>query len=111
MVYDTSTAPPDHGLITFTSSHSLIYTESDVLTTGQGTWEQTGRNHFVLEFQAFLFSPTGASNGWSIVRAVVEVKGNSFSGSFKFDIFNTAGHLVQSDSGTDTATRFVIRPL
>ena len=43
--------------------------------------------------------------------SVATLTNNTLSAPFKFDVFDPAGNVVQSGSGTATATPFVIPPL
>jgi hypothetical protein len=45
-----------------------------------------------------------------IVRSRATLSHGTLSGPFKFDVFDPTGHIVQSGSGTATATRFQIPP-
>jgi hypothetical protein len=106
---------PDGGptfaaLLTFTRGGGVIETESDQPGTGQGGWKRVGPNRFAIAFQTFIFTPTGPG-GHVVVRSVSTLTNNTLSGPFKFDVFDPAGNVVQSGSGTATATPFVIPPL
>jgi hypothetical protein len=101
-------APPFAALVTFTRDGSVIETESDMPGTGLGSWKRIGHNRFAFAFKTFEFSATGDANGYVVVRAVVTLSHGTLSGPFKFDEFDPAGHVVQSGSGTATATRFAI---
>jgi hypothetical protein len=101
-------SPSFPALITFTHGGGVIETESDAPGTGQGSWTQISHGRFAFAFQTFIFSSTGAPAGHAVVRSVVRLRHGTLSGPFKFDVFDAAGHKVQSGSGTATATRFAI---
>jgi hypothetical protein len=103
-------APTFAALLTFTRGGGVIETESDQPGTGQGGWKRVGPNRFAIAFQTFIFTPTGPG-GHVVVRAVATLTNNTLSAPFKFDVFDPAGNVVQSGSGTATATPFVIPPL
>jgi len=103
-------APTFAALLTFTPGGGVIETESDQPGTGQGAWKPIGRNRFAIAFQTFIFAPTGPG-GHVVVRSVATLTKNTLSGPFKFDVFDPTGKVVQSGSGTATATRFVIPQL
>ena len=93
-----------------TRGGGVIETESDQPGTGQGGWKRVGPNRFAIAFQTFIFTPTGPG-GHVVVRSVATLTDNTLSAPFKFDVFDPAGNVVQSGSGTATATPFVIPPL
>ena len=43
-----------------------------------------------------------------MVRSVVTLSDDTLSGPFKFNVYDPAGNVLQTGSGTATATRFVI---
>jgi hypothetical protein len=99
---------PFQALVTFTRDGSVIETEADAPGTGQGAWRRIGRNRFAFAFQSFVFTETGDPGGHVVVRSVVTLSDDTLSGPFKFNVYDPAGNVVQSGSGTATATRFVI---
>jgi hypothetical protein len=103
-------APPFAALLTFTPGGGVVETESDQPNTGLGAWKPISRKRFAIAFQTFVFTPTGPG-GYVVVRSVATLTKNTLSGPFKFDVFDTTGKVVQSGSGTATATRFVIPQL
>jgi hypothetical protein len=100
-------APSFAGLVTFTQGGGLIETESDQPGTGQGSWHRIAGRRFAFAFESFIFSPTGPA-GHVVVRGRITLRHGTLSGPFKFDVFDTAGHIVQSGSGTASGTRFAI---
>jgi hypothetical protein len=104
-------APTFAALLTFTPGGGVIETESDQPGTALGAWKRTSPHRFAIAFETFIFTPSGPG-GHVVVRSVATLtKKNTLSGPFKFDVFDPTGKVVQSGSGTATATRFVIPPL
>ena len=101
-------AQPFQALITFTRDGSVIETEADAPGTGQGAWKRISRNRFAFAFQSFFFTETGEPGGHVVVRSVVTLSHDTLSGPFKFNVYDPAGNVLESGSGTATATRFVI---
>jgi hypothetical protein len=99
---------PFAALLTFTRGGGLIETESDEPGTALGSWKPLGSDDYGLAFKTFIITPTGEPGGWVVVRSRVTLTGDTLSGPFKFDVFDTAGNKVQSGSGTAKATRFVV---
>jgi hypothetical protein len=99
---------PFQALITFTRDGSVIETEADAPGTGQGAWTRIGPNRFRFAFQSFAFTETGAPGGHVVVRSVVTLSNDTLSGPFKFNVYDPAGNVTASGSGTATATRFEI---
>lgn len=102
---------PFEALVTFTRDGSVIETEADTPGTGQGAWRRVGRNRYAFAFQSFFFTETGEPGGHVVVRSVVTLSHDTLSGPFKFTVYDPAGTVLQSGSGTATATRFVIPDL
>lgn len=103
--------PAFPALLTFSAGGGVVETESDVPGTAQGSWEKIAHHKYRLAFQSFTFNSTGEPSGHVIVRSQVTLSKGTLSGPFKFDVFDPAGHVVQSGAGTATATRFQIPPL
>jgi hypothetical protein len=104
-------APTFAALLTFTPGGGVIETESDQPGTALGAWKRMSPHRFAIAFETFFFTPSGPG-GHVVVRSVATLtKKNTLSGPFKFDVFDPTGKVVQSGSGTATATRFVIPPL
>src|SRR3954452_21894051 len=100
--------PPLKAVLTFTRGGSVIETEADAPGTGQGAWKRIAPNRFAFAFQSFVFTETGEPGGHVVVRSVVTLSRDTLSGPFKFNVYDAAGNVVQSGSGTASATRFVI---
>jgi len=103
--------PSFQALVTFTKGGGAVETESDAPGTGQGAWHRIGSHRFAFAFQTFIFSANGEPGGHVVVRSILTLAHGTLSGPFKFDVFDPAGHKVQSGTGTATATRFVIPKL
>jgi hypothetical protein len=102
---------PFAALLTFNQGGTLVETESDGPGTGLGSWTEVGPDRFAIAFKTFIFSAAGQGNGAVAVRSVLTLSDGSLSGPFTFDITDPAGKVVQSGSGTATATPFVIPDL
>jgi hypothetical protein len=99
---------PFAALLSVNEGGTLVETESDAPGTGLGSWTEVGSDRFAIAFKTFIFSATGQGNGAVTVRSVLTLSDGSLSGPFTFDVTDPAGKVVQSGSGTATATRFVI---
>ena len=95
-------------IITFTSDGSVIETEAASPSTGQGAWKRVGDGRYAFAFTSFFVSPTGEPDGHVVVRAVVTRDGDTVSGPFTFTAYDAAGEVLQSGSGTATATRYEV---
>ena len=95
-------------IVTFTSDGSVIETEAASPTTGQGAWKRVGDNRYAFAFTSFIVSPTGEPGGQVVVRSVVTLDRDSVSGPFTFTAYDAAGRVLQSGSGTATATRYEV---
>ncbi len=93
-------------IVTFTSDGSVVATEADSPTTGQGAWKRVDDDRYAFGFTSFVVSPTGEPAGHVVVRSVVTFDGNASSGRFSFTIYDAAGAVVQRGGGTATATRY-----
>jgi hypothetical protein len=93
-------------IVTFTSDGSVVATEADAPTTGQGAWKRVDDDRYAFAFTSFIFSPTGEPGGHVVVRSVVTLDGNALSGPFAFTVYDAAGAVVQRGSGTATATPY-----
>jgi hypothetical protein len=102
--------PTFPALLTFSPGGGVVETESDAPGTGLGSWEKIGDHQYQFAFETFIFDNKGQPGGHVIVRNQVTVNGDTASGPFKFDVFDPTGKIVQSGSGTATATRFQIPP-
>lgn len=75
-----------------------------------GVWTQTGPRTYKLKHPSWSFDNTGTLLGTVIIRENVTVSpdGNSFRGTYAYDIYDTTGAFVTELTGTLSATR--IRP-
>jgi hypothetical protein len=78
-----------------------------------GSWVRTGNRQFASTFIGNLYGPGGVVVGSYKVRASgpIDSSGNTFSGPFRTDLFDTVGKLVGSFTGTVTAKRIQVEPL
>jgi hypothetical protein len=104
-------AAPFAAMLVINRDGSVIETEADAPGTGLGAWKRLGGGRFALAFRSFFLNAQGQPAGSVLVRSQVTVNGDSVSGPFKFDVSDPSGKVVQSGSGTASATRFVIPPL
>jgi hypothetical protein len=95
-------------IITFTSDGSVIETEAASPSTGQGAWKRVGDDRYAFGFTSFFVSATGEPDGHVVVRSVVTRDGDTVSGPFTFTAYDAAGEVLQSGSGTATATRYEV---
>jgi len=72
-----------------------------------GVWEQTGVRSFRLKHPSWSFDTTGALLGTVVIRENVTLGPdcNSYKGTYRYDIYDTAGAFVTELTGTLTATR------
>jgi hypothetical protein len=101
--------PTFPALLVFTKGGSVIETESDMPgTTGLGSWKQIAPDRFAVAFRVFFFDEKGAPAGSVTTRSVATLSNDTLSAPFKSDVSDPTGKVMQSTSGTATATRFVI---
>lgn len=96
-------------LITFTPGGGLITSESDAPGAGQGSWAALGHGRFVITSQAYNFASFGKSFGSSILRSVITLRGNSWSGSYETLLLDPAGKRLLVLHGKETARRFRVQ--
>jgi len=79
-------------------------------TIAVGPWTSLGVNSFAFTEVNQLFDNTGAYAGELKVRGNIELTadGNSYSGKFKFDVFDPTGAVVFSGGGTASGKRVVV---
>jgi hypothetical protein len=75
-----------------------------------GVWAKTGRNTYALNHFALSFNPDGSMQGPANIRENVTLSadGNSYSGSFSIDQYDTHLNLLAHIVGNITATRVTI---
>lgn len=75
-----------------------------------GVYEQTGPHSYKLKHPSWSFDTTGTLLGTVIIREWVTVSpdGNSYKGTYAYDIYDTTGAFVTELTGQVSATR--IRP-
>lgn len=72
-----------------------------------GVWSQTGTLTYKLTHPSFLFDQNGQVSGTVMIRNVVnlDLRGDTFSGTFTVDVFDNNSKLVDHEEGKLTATR------
>jgi len=72
-----------------------------------GAWVQTGPRTFKLKHPSWSFDDTGTLQGIVIIRESVTVSpdGNSFHGSYAYDIYDTTGAFLQEYTGNVSGIR------
>jgi hypothetical protein len=81
-------------------------------SAGYGSWVRTGNNQFAITFVGNSFGPDGTVSSTYKVRAWVSLNStqNSFTGPFRTEIFDLAGNLLATFTGTATGTPVVVEP-
>ena len=105
----------DEGFDAWHSDGTEILNDTPPPVTGNvclGVWIQTGRSSFKLKHPSWIYDVTTNTQlaGQAIIRENVTVSrdGNSFSGTFTTDVYDTFGNLQAHFDGQVKATR--IRP-
>jgi len=112
----TPTQAPFPGLFTFSSDGVVMGTESPgpFESGGYGSWEARG-GAAALTFHALFGSPAGAATNTGRARIVgllhYDAATDTWSGPFKIDVYDPAGHLLFHDRGQFTLTRIVVESL
>jgi hypothetical protein len=72
-----------------------------------GVWRQTGTRTYKLTHPSWSFDMNGNLQGIVWIREVVTVSpdGNSYSGSYKYDIYDTSNKFVEEFTGSIKASR------
>jgi len=72
-----------------------------------GTWEQTGLRTYMLKHPSWSFDSTGKLTGTVIITEslTLDDDGNSYSGKYKYDIYDIQGKLQQEFTGKIKASR------
>ena len=75
-----------------------------------GVWQQVGVNTYKLKHPSWSFDINGNLLGTVVIRETVKVSsnGNSYSGTYAYDIYDVNGDFLEEFTGTIAATR--IRP-
>jgi hypothetical protein len=108
-------APPegiviDHGYSQWHSDGTEIMNSSRPPATGNfclGVWKKSGPDTYSLTHRVLSFNLDGSPEGPGSLREVVTLdrSGNTFSGTFTFDQFDTLGNLKFHLEGVVRATR------
>jgi len=100
----------DHGYAQWHSDGTEIMNSSRPPAMGNfclGVWKKTGAATYSLTHRALSFNPDGTPEGPAHIHEVVVVdrSGNTFSGTFTFDQFDTLGNLKIHIEGVVRGTR------
>ncbi len=103
----------DNGFAQWHSDNTEIMNSSRPPAIGNfclGVWEKTGRFTYVLNHFALSFNPDGSMQGPANIRENVTLSadGNSYSGSFSIDQYDTHLGLLAHIVGTIAATRVTV---
>jgi hypothetical protein len=93
---------------TMVTSASIDLTPQFLSTPGYGAWERTGEGQYRGRFEFFTFGSGGVPAGSGEVRLTILVEGNHQHGPLALTIFDPAGHVVLTTSGTFEATRIQV---
>jgi hypothetical protein len=102
----------DHGYTQWHSDGTEIMNSSRPPATGNfclGVWRKTGPATYSLTHRVLSFNPDGTPEGPGSLHEVVVLErgGNTFSGTFTFDQFDTLGNLKIHIEGVVRATRIL----
>ncbi len=113
--------PPLKSLNTFIEDGNLVVADQGNVTTeppavfsaGHGAWVHLGGRTFAWTVLELISDLNGNLFGTLKVRGqyTVNKSGNSYSGQFKAEITDTAGHLIFSFEGTNEGQRIQVEPL
>jgi hypothetical protein len=103
----------DAGFSQWHSDHTEILNSSRPPATANfclGVWAKTGRNTYSLNHFALSFNPDGSMQGPANIRETVSLStdGDSYSGTFSIDQYDTHLNLLAHIVGTISATRVTI---
>ncbi len=72
-----------------------------------GVWRQTGPRTYKLKHPAWLFDATGTLIGSAVMHATVQLseEGNSYQGSYTYDIYDVSGAFVEELAAQLNANR------
>jgi len=72
-----------------------------------GVWEQSGPLTYKLKHPSWSFDMNGTLLGTVVIHEVVRLSpdGNSYTGNYKYDIYDTSGAFQEEFTGTIYATR------
>jgi hypothetical protein len=103
-------------LITFIRDGGLIATESPgpFESPAHGNWLRRGRD-VAFTFLVLFGTPAGAGHNSGSAKVVgtlhFDARGDGWSGPFRIQVFDAAGHVLFSDEGTIRLTRIEIEAL
>lgn len=119
-----STAEPIEGLVTFTTDGSLVETDAAEIsltptaatragasgTPGHGIWQAgPAFGNYYVQFVSLLITPLGRLQARRAVTITgnLDSSGNNFAGNYSAQIFDPAGHVTGTTSGTVAAAKMV----
>jgi hypothetical protein len=81
-------------------------------SVGYGSWIRTANNQYAVTFIGNSFAPDGTVATSYKVRATLSVgaTGDTFAGPFQTQIFDLAGHLLDTLTGRVSGVRIVVEP-
>jgi hypothetical protein len=100
----------DHGYSQWHSDGTEIMNSSRPPATGNfclDVWKKTGQSTYTLTHRALSFFPDGTPEGPAAIHedVMVDRSGNTLSGRFTIDQFDTSGNLKVHLEGVITGTR------
>ena len=103
--------PPFGSLTSFASAGTLVTSASIDLTTqfastpGYGAWTRIGDGQYRAKFEFFTFDSSRNPSGSGLVRLKISVDGDRQRGPVTLTLFDLAGSVLVTTSGTFDATR------
>ena len=109
----TPVSPPLPGAVNFAliTSDGLIINSNESGLASIGNWEKTGPRQFAFTFTGFAGSGPATIRYKVRARLVLSQDGEAMDGPFVNDVFDAAGGLIVSVSGTVHATRQHVEPM
>jgi len=112
---DEPGAPSFPGLYTFTSDGIALFSSvgppiPGLGNPGQGVWEKTGTNTYVVTWKQFTFDDIFTVNGSLVIKSNITLTGiDTFTSQDTGKIFDLGGNVIVLISGTIQATRMKIQ--
>jgi len=103
--------PPFEVMASFAVGGGLVATESESASTNIGAYAAGPSGDVLVTAHRYRLDAQGQPAGKIILRADLKVRGNTISGMFKIDVYDTGGHIVLSSSGMAAGRRFAVQPL
>jgi hypothetical protein len=105
---------PFRALMTFTAEGTMLAAEPSAHeTTGFGSWRQTGSRTAAYTFRSYFGSPTGENTGSLKIVGNLQLdqRHDRWTGPFRVEVFDPAGNVVFTDTGTFAADRIRVEEL